>query len=81
MSGYLIQGIGFLGAALFIFSYQLRSSRALFFCQFVGCVLFCAQFFLIGSWGGALSESFALASILVSILRFGWKNSGEGSDA
>ena len=29
---------------------------------------------LIHSWGGVLSESITLVSIIVSILRFGWKN-------
>ena len=29
---------------------------------------------LIGSWGGVLSESITLVSIVLSIIRFGWKN-------
>ena len=29
---------------------------------------------LIGSWGGVLSESITLVSIVVSIFRFGWEN-------
>ena len=29
---------------------------------------------LVGSWGGALSESITLVSIIVSIIRFGWHN-------
>lgn len=29
---------------------------------------------LIGSWGGAVTEGMALASIIVSIRRFGWNN-------
>ena len=38
---------------------------------------------LIGSWGGVLSESMTIISILVSIYRFGWKNmeSSDGSIA
>ena len=29
---------------------------------------------LVRSWGGALSETITLVSIIVSIFRFGWKN-------
>ncbi len=31
---------------------------------------------LIGSWAGVLNESITLASILVSIRRYGWKEMG-----
>ena len=34
---------------------------------------------LIHSWGGALSESITLISIIVSIIRFGWKNLNDNS--
>ena len=44
---HLIQAIGFVGVALFIVSYQIKSNRALFFCQMMGCIVFCVQFFLI----------------------------------
>lgn len=33
--------------------------------------------FLIGSWGGVLNEAITLASIFVSIWRYGWKNMGD----
>ena len=55
MNDYIIQGIGFVGVALFILSYQIRSNRALFFCQMLGCLVFCVQFFLMGAYTGALS--------------------------
>ncbi|MBP3730238.1 MAG: hypothetical protein J6I40_02055 [Mailhella sp.] len=32
------------------------------------------------SWGGVLNESLTLASILISIVRFGWKKLGENSN-
>ena len=32
---------------------------------------------LVGSWAGVLNESITLASIFVSIYRFGWKNMGD----
>ena len=153
MNELFIQAIGFVGVALFIVSYQIKSNRALFFCQMMGCIVFCVQFFLITkysppqsggkitlagvigllavitvytwagwpsllpfasvavtsigywtrnaqkirltqllgspctllydliihSWGGALSESITIISILVSIFRFGWKNLREDS--
>lgn len=47
MNELIIQGIGFVGVALFIVSYQIKSNRALFFCQMMGCLVFCVQFFLI----------------------------------
>ena len=34
----------------------------------------------VGSWGGVLNESFMIVSILVSILRFGWKSLGSDGD-
>ena len=55
MKEFVIQGIGFLGAALFIISYQIKSNRALFFCQMLGCIVFCVQFFIMGAYTGAIS--------------------------
>lgn len=34
---------------------------------------------LIHSWGGVLSESITLVSIILSIIRFGWKNLNDDS--
>lgn len=76
MSGYLIQSIGFLGAALFILSYQLRSSRTLFFCQLVGCILFCVQFFLMGAYTGALSLIINIARNLLLLKAKSWRWAG-----
>ena len=67
MNELFIQAIGFVGAALFIISYQIRSNRTLLYDL------------IIHSWGGALNESITIISILVSIFRFGWKNLGEDS--
>ena len=36
-------------------SYQIKSNRALFFCQMLGCIVFCAQFFIMGAYTGAIS--------------------------
>lgn len=54
MSDFWIQAIGFVGVALFIISYQIRSNRALFLCQLLGCLVFCLQFFLMGAYTGAI---------------------------
>ena len=62
MSEAIIQGIGFVGVALFIISYQIKSNRALFFCQMLGCIVFCIQFFLMGAYTGAIS-------LIINILR------------
>lgn len=62
MNEYIIQGIGFLGVALFIISYQLKSNMALFFCQLLGCLVFCVQFIIMGAYTGAFG-------LLINILR------------
>ena len=55
MQDILIQAIGYIGALLFVLSYQIRSNRALFFCQILGSVLFCVQFFLLHALSGCLN--------------------------
>ena len=35
---------------------------------------------IIGSWGGVLNESITLASILISIFRYGWRNLGDSEN-
>ena len=62
MSETLIQIIGFIAMAFFIISYQIRSNRALFLCQLLGCCLFCLQFCIMGAYTGALG-------LLVNIAR------------
>ena len=42
---YIVQGIGFVGVALFVISCQIKSNRALFLCQMLGCIVLCLQFF------------------------------------
>ena len=42
--------------------------------QFMGSPCTLLYDVLIHSWGGVLSESITLVSIIISILRFGWKN-------
>lgn len=54
MSELIIQGIGFVAVLFFIASYQIKSNRALFLCQLIGCLIFCIQFFIMGAYTGAL---------------------------
>ena len=73
MNEYMVQAIGFLGVALFIISYQIRSNRALFLCQLVGCIVFCVQFFLMGAYTGAISLIVNIARNLLLIKSNDWK--------
>ena len=62
MSKAMIQTIGFIGVAFFIASYQMRANRLLFLFQLMGCLIFIAQFTLMGAYTGALS-------LMVNVLR------------
>lgn len=62
MSAILIQAMGFIAAIFFIISYQIRSNRALFLCQLIGCLIICIQMLLLGAYTGAMG-------LLVNILR------------
>lgn len=73
MNEYMVQAIGFLGVALFIISYQIRSNRALFLCQLMGCIVFCVQFFLMGAYTGAISLIVNIARNLLLIKSNDWK--------
>lgn len=73
MNEYIIQGIGFLGVALFIISYQIQSNRALFLCQLTGCIVFCVQFFLMEAYTGAISLMVNIARNLLLLKSEDWK--------
>nr|WP_325223378.1 YgjV family protein [uncultured Oscillibacter sp.] len=73
MNKYMVQAIGFLGVALFIISYQIRSNRVLFLCQLMGCIVFCVQFFLMGAYTGAISLIVNIARNLLLIKSNDWK--------
>lgn len=55
MGNIWIQIIGFIGAAVFVASYQIKSNRLLFLFQLLGSGIFCFQFFLLSAWSGCLS--------------------------
>ena len=54
-SMFFIQAIGFVGTAVFILSYQIKSNRRLFLLQLIGTALFCVQFFLLDAKSGCFS--------------------------
>ena len=62
MSDFIIQVIGFIGLVFFVVSYQIRSNRALFLCQLLGCIVFSIQLYLLGAYTGAIG-------LLINILR------------
>lgn len=62
-----------MGVALFIISYQIRSNRALFLCQLMGCIVFCIQFFLMGAYTGAISLIINIARNLLLLKSNDWK--------
>lgn len=73
MSEFWIQAIGFVGVALFIISYQIRSNRALFLCQLLGCLVFCLQFFLMGAYTGAIGLIINIVRNLLLLKADSWK--------
>lgn len=58
----LIQAIGFFGVMFFFISFQMKTNRALFILQTLGCLTFSVQFALLGALSGCLS-------LLINIVR------------
>ena len=50
----IIQAIGFIGVLFFLISYQVKTNRALFFLQTIGCLLFCLQYILLKAYSGCI---------------------------
>lgn len=73
MSELAIQAIGFVGVAFFIASYQIKSNKALFLCQMIGCGIFCVQFFIMGAYTGAVSLIINIIRNLLLVKRKEWK--------
>lgn len=55
----VIQAIGFLGVLFFFISFQVKTNKGLFVMQTLGCLTY---------------ESIAIISIVISVIRFGWKS-------
>ena len=73
MSELTVQAIGFVGVAFFIISYQIKSNKALFLCQMIGCIIFCVQFFIMGAYTGAVSLIINIIRNLLLVKRKDWK--------
>ena len=73
MSEFVVQAIGFVGVAFFIASYQIKSNKALFLCQMIGCLIFCVQFFIMGAYTGAVSLIINIIRNLLLVKRKEWK--------
>ena len=73
MSEWAVQAIGFVGVAFFIASYQIKSNKALFMCQMIGCIIFCVQFFILGAYTGAISLIINIIRNLLLVKRKDWK--------
>ena len=57
--------------------YWSNNAQKIRLSQFIGSPCVLLYDILIRSWGGVLSESITLVSIIVSVIRFGWKNMGD----
>lgn len=73
MSELAVQAIGFVGVAFFIASYQIKSNRALFLCQMIGCIIFCVQFFILGAYTGAIGLIINIIRNLLLVKRKDWE--------
>lgn len=51
----IAQFVGALGIGCYIASYQIKSNRALYIVQGIGCSMFCIQFFMLGAITGCIS--------------------------
>ena len=67
----------FLSVAVTSVGYWTDNAQKIRLSQLVGSPCTLTYDVLVRSWGGAISEAITIISILVSILRFGWKNLGE----
>ncbi len=53
------------------------NARTIRLTQLAGSIFFLVYDSIIGSWGGIIAECLSSTSILLSIVRFGWKNLGK----
>lgn len=69
-----VQGIGFVGVALYFVSFQVKSNRGLFFVQFLGCLMFTIQFAFLNALSGCFSLIIIMIRnlLLVAQSRYDW---------
>ncbi len=71
----------FVSVAVTSIGYWTNNAQKIRLSQFIGAPCTLVYDILIRSWGGVLSESITLMSIIISVARFGWKEMGkEDSD-
>ena len=71
----------FVSVAVTSIGYWTNNAQKIRLSQFIGAPCTLVYDILIRSWGGVLSESITLMSIIISVVRFGWKEMGkEDSD-
>ena len=61
----VIQGIGFVAAALLIASFQCKRSKRLFFFQMCSCMLYILHFYLLGAISGCGNQACGLIRVAV----------------
>ena len=68
----------FIGSVASTFSFYTNNARTIRVTGLL-CVSPCWLVYdmAVGSWGGVITETISLASVIVSILRFGWKALGD----
>ena len=67
----------FISVGVTTIGYWTNNAQKIRLSQMVGSPFTLVYDAMIHSWGGALNESIALLSILISIFRFGWNNLAE----
>ena len=67
----------FISVAVTSIGYWTNNAQKIRLSQMIGSPTVLVYDLLIRSWGGVLNESIVIISIIVSIVRFGWKNMGE----
>ncbi len=64
----------FASIAVTTLGYWTNNALKIRLSQMIGSPCYLVYDVLVQSWGGVVSESIAIISIIVSICRFGWKN-------
>ena len=72
----IISLLPFISVAVTTIGYWSNNAQKIRLSQFIGSPCTLLYDVLIRSWGGVLSETITLASIIISVIRFGWKNMG-----
>lgn len=66
---WLAQGVGILGVAAFLLSFQVKSNKALLALQMCANLLFCIQFVLLGAFSGCLSMGVLILRNVIILFR------------